>query len=98
MRAIKLRKCVFIRFIFRPWGLANGLKPCKEKISNNLLLEDAYKRNRGRRLTESEVAGLAKRLDWSDHQVERWSESVDAIRQFKLSYRASLHIVYMTEF
>ena len=50
------------------------MKPYKRKITDNFLLEEVYKRNGNGRggLNKSEITGLAKRLDWSERQVERW--------------------------
>ncbi|CAI6349318.1 unnamed protein product [Macrosiphum euphorbiae] len=59
------------KYCFSPFGLSLGIKSTKpKKVPNNDLLEDMFARNS--KWNHKEVVGLAKRLDWTERQVERW--------------------------
>lgn len=59
------------RYCFSPFGLSLGIKSTKpKKVPNNDMLEERYARNS--KWNHKEVTGLAKRLDWTERQVERW--------------------------
>ncbi|GAB6030566.1 hypothetical protein CHUAL_007429 [Chamberlinius hualienensis] len=59
------------RFVYVPFGMTLGLKVSKpKKIPINELLETAFKANG--RIDYKQIQGLAKKLQWSDRQVERW--------------------------
>jgi len=55
-----------------PWGLSKGLKPTKKVLVTNHVMEEAYVTSRRGSLKHTEIKALAKRLDWSERQVERW--------------------------
>lgn len=62
-----------IRFIFIPYGMSNGLKTNKKPIVPIPLIEEEFKKNpKGLLKDQSKILGLAKQLDWSERQVERW--------------------------
>jgi len=57
-----------------PIGIAKGLRVTKHNILENPILEKAHLstgRSRGN-LSHSQVQGLAKQLDLSERQIERW--------------------------
>nr|CAD7258722.1 unnamed protein product [Timema shepardi] len=56
---------------FAPIGLSLGIKNTKSKRAiPNDILESAY-RAKGK-IKHKQIVGLAKQLDWSERQVERW--------------------------
>lgn len=60
----------FETFCFTPLGLALGIKGNKvKKAVDNEILEKAFKHVKTK---HKDIAGLAKQLDWSERQVERW--------------------------
>merc|ERR1712135_275197 len=70
---------VFIRhfiekYIFRPIGIAKGLRVTKYDIEQNPILEKAHLSTGRRRgnLSYSQIQGLAKQCDLSERQIERW--------------------------
>jgi len=61
------------RFIFIPLGLSKGLKGNKKPLIAIPLLEEVFNRNpKGLLHSKKEIQGIAKQLDWSERQVERW--------------------------
>ncbi len=68
-----------------PWGIHKGLKPTKKKIIQNVLLEETYLNNAGC-LSHHQVIGLAKQLDWSEKQVQRWSDFALQILSIRFHY------------
>ncbi|KAF0304092.1 Ceramide synthase 6 [Amphibalanus amphitrite] len=59
------------RFIWAPVGRSMGLKAMRPKrVAYNELLEDAYRKSR--RVSHKQVRQLAKELDWTERQVDRW--------------------------
>jgi len=64
---------VITRFIFISIGLNKGLKPNKKPMVPIPLIEKFWKKNSKDILRdEKQIIGLAKQLDWSKRQVERW--------------------------
>lgn len=63
---------ILFRFIFVPWGLSKGLKAKTKPVNINPLLEDIFRKNPKGNLSQKQLQGLAKQLDWSQRQVERW--------------------------
>ncbi|KAK5644978.1 hypothetical protein RI129_006278 [Pyrocoelia pectoralis] len=58
-------------FCFAPLGTSFGIKNYKRKSPRpNLFLEGSYSVHK--KLTREEILGLAKQLDWSERNVERW--------------------------
>ncbi|KAB0794981.1 hypothetical protein PPYR_11820 [Photinus pyralis] len=55
---------------FNPIGKALGIKQGRGKAAQNNLLETSYAP--GQKLGHEEILGLAKQLDWSEREVERW--------------------------
>jgi len=63
----------YYRFIFIPIGLSKGLKANKKPLIAIPLLEEGFNKNpNGFLLNKKEIQGIAKQLDWSERQVERW--------------------------
>uniref|UniRef100_A0A1B6IBE6 TLC domain-containing protein n=1 Tax=Homalodisca liturata TaxID=320908 RepID=A0A1B6IBE6_9HEMI len=59
------------KFCFIPLGLYLGIKGSKHKKAvNNEILEKAYRQNI--KMKHKEIVGMAKQLDWTERQVERW--------------------------
>lgn len=59
------------RFCFAPLGTSFGIKNHERKAPpSNRFLENSYSRHK--KLTHEEILGLAKQLDWSERNVERW--------------------------
>ncbi|XP_034941966.1 ceramide synthase 6 [Chelonus insularis] len=57
------------KFCFSPFGLSIGIKPTRtKKAVPNPLLEKAY----SKKIKHKQITALAKQLDWSERQVERW--------------------------
>jgi len=71
---IVLIRILFEKYIFMPIGIAKGLRVTKFNIEQNPILEKAHlSTGRSRNsLSHSKIQGLAKQLDWSERQVERW--------------------------
>jgi len=63
---------ILLRFIFVPWGLSKGLKAKTKPVNVNPLLEDIFRKYPKGNLSQKQLQGLAKQLDWSQRQVERW--------------------------
>lgn len=62
---------VCFRYVYIPFGLLLGIKGSKpKKAEPNETLERAYKNNG--KMKHKEIIGLAKQLDWTERQVERW--------------------------
>lgn len=62
---------VCFRYCFAPFGTSLGIKSSKPKrAAPNELLERAYQQKLT--MKHKEIVGLAKQLDWSERQVERW--------------------------
>lgn len=62
---------VCFRYVYMPFGLLLGIKGSKpKKAEPNETLERAYKHNG--KMKHKEIIGLAKQLDWTERQVERW--------------------------
>ncbi|EFX70868.1 hypothetical protein DAPPUDRAFT_309267 [Daphnia pulex] len=61
------------RCFFEPLGISNGLKSSKSPITKNDALEVAFL-NSGRNEHKNRywIHNLAKQVNWSDDQVERW--------------------------
>jgi len=55
-----------------PWGLKKGLKPIKKVLITNHVMEKAFVNSHRGSLKHNQIKGLAKQLDWSERQVERW--------------------------
>ena len=73
MDHIWFTKHYYYRYIFVPWGLKKGLHYKKLVIpDNNPVLEQAFQSNYKRNWNHQQIQGLAKHLDWSERQVERW--------------------------
>ncbi|KAK7867400.1 hypothetical protein R5R35_003830 [Gryllus longicercus] len=59
------------RYWFSPLGISVGIKNTKaKKAAPNPVLEKAYQ-NKGK-IKHKQITALAKQLDWSERQVERW--------------------------
>lgn len=71
LKIIVLDNC---RYIFRPIGIAKGLRVTKYDIEQNPILEKAHLSTGRRRgnLSYSQIQGLAKQCDLSERQIERW--------------------------
>ena len=83
---------VFHRYIFFPLGIANGLRPVrpwKGQAPDNPILEKAFLVTRKGKLNYKQIQGLAKQLDWSERQVERW------IRMRRMMDRPSTLVKFM---
>lgn len=81
-----MRKVILDRYIFFPLGISSGLrpiKPWKGQAPDNPMLEKVYLTSRKGKITYKQIQGLAKQLDWSERQVERW------IRMRKMQDRPS---------
>lgn len=62
---------IYFRHCFSPFGISLGIKSTKPKRApSNSLLEETFSKNS--KWSHKEITGLAKRLDWTDRQVERW--------------------------
>lgn len=62
---------LIFRYWFSPVGISLGIKSNRpKKAPSNPVLEKAYISTR--KLKHKQVQGLAKQLDWSERQVERW--------------------------
>ncbi|RWS26193.1 ceramide synthase 6-like protein [Leptotrombidium deliense] len=60
------------RYIYTPMGLYFGLKAeRKKRASSNPVLEKVVRTCKGK-ITYKQIQGLAKQLDWSERQVQRW--------------------------
>ncbi|XP_066593918.1 ceramide synthase 6 [Prorops nasuta] len=58
------------RYCFAPFGKSVGIKYTRTKQApSNEILEKAYM---GKKIKYNQIIGLAKQLDWSERQVERW--------------------------
>ncbi|XP_015124479.1 ceramide synthase 6 [Diachasma alloeum] len=62
-----IRYCVE-RYCFAPFGKSLGIKPRTKKAPPNPLLEKAYTK----RMKHKQVTALAKQLDCTEREVERW--------------------------
>lgn len=64
---------VFVsRYWFSPIGISLGIKNTRSKKAQlNAVLEKAYLAGGGK-LKHRQLTGLAKQLDWTERQVERW--------------------------
>lgn len=59
------------KYCYCPFGTSLGIKSSKPKrAAPNELLERAYQQKLT--MKHKEIVGLAKQLDWSERQVERW--------------------------
>ncbi|XP_008550481.1 ceramide synthase 6 [Microplitis demolitor] len=57
------------KYCFAPFGKSLGIKTSRsKKAPPNALLEKAY----SKRIKHKQITALAKQLDWSERQVERW--------------------------
>uniref|UniRef100_A0A1B6DU08 TLC domain-containing protein n=1 Tax=Clastoptera arizonana TaxID=38151 RepID=A0A1B6DU08_9HEMI len=66
-----LLRYVTEKYCFTPFGIALGIKSTKvKKAVPNETLEKAYLQNN--KMKHKEILGLAKQLDWTERQVERW--------------------------
>jgi ceramide synthetase len=66
-------RLVWERFIAQPVGRHYGVSESPPaKVVRNDILENAFKHYRRTLPGHSQVVGLAKQLDWSPRQVERW--------------------------
>lgn len=62
---------MIFRYCFSPFGVSLGIKSTKPKRApDNKILEETFIKNN--KWNHKEVVGLAKRLDWTERQVERW--------------------------
>ncbi|XP_076669385.1 ceramide synthase schlank isoform X1 [Andrena cerasifolii] len=58
------------RYCFGPFGKSLGIKNTRiKKATPNVTLEKAYV---SRKIKHKQILALAKQLDWSERQVERW--------------------------
>jgi len=58
-----------------PLGHLNGLRsarPYKNQVPENAILEKAFLLSPKGKINYKQYQGLAKQLDWSERQVERW--------------------------
>lgn len=60
------------RYIFTPFAISRGLKAPRAQFVPNDLLEEAYRKSTKGFFPADQVTYLAKKLDWSERQVERW--------------------------
>ncbi|GJQ85332.1 hypothetical protein Trydic_g14694 [Trypoxylus dichotomus] len=68
---LTIRYCLE-KYWFAPVGISIGIKSSRpKKAPTNPLLEKAFLGNR-KQLKHKQIQGLAKQLDWSERQVERW--------------------------
>ena len=66
------------RFIYSPIGIYLGLKSSHGKRApNNVILENAFRVSKGK-INSKQIQGLAKQLDWTQRQVERWARQKTA--------------------
>lgn len=82
----------FFRYIFFPLGIRNGLRPVrpwKGQAPDNPVLEKAFLVTRKGKINYKQIQGLAKQLDWSERQVERW------IRMRRMMDRPSTLVKFM---
>ena len=62
----------FDRYGFMPLALSAGLKPNK-RVARNSVLEQAFLSSSSKEgIHHNKVVGLAKQLDWSEHEVQEW--------------------------
>lgn len=86
MFLVNMFNTLYNRYIFFPLGISSGLrpiKPWKGQAPDNPMLEKVYLTSRKGKITYKQIQGLAKQLDWSERQVERW------IRMRKMQDRPS---------
>ncbi|XP_014211823.1 ceramide synthase 6 [Copidosoma floridanum] len=58
------------RFCFSPFGRYIGIKSnSSKKAPPNAILDKAYN---GKKIKQKQITALAKQLDWTERQVERW--------------------------
>ncbi|KAK9754229.1 TLC domain [Popillia japonica] len=68
---LTIRYCLE-KYWFGPVGISLGIKNSRpKKAPNNPVLEKAFLSNH-KQLKHKHIQGLAKQLDWSERQVERW--------------------------
>ena len=70
----------------------NGLRPVrpwKGQAPDNPTLEKVYATSRKGKLNYKQIQGLAKQLDWTERQVERW------IRMRRMQDRPSTLVKFM---
>jgi hypothetical protein len=61
------------RCLFEPLGISSGLKSSKPPIKKNDRLERAFlSSRRNEHKNHRWIHNLAKQVDWSDEQVEKW--------------------------
>lgn len=70
--AISFIRSLVEKNIFLPFGKYYGLKDRKVTVPENGLLEEAFNKSRSGCLNQAQVQVLAKKIDWSQNQVERW--------------------------
>jgi len=59
------------KFVWAPVGRSMGLKAMRPKrVAFNEILEEAYRKSR--RVSHKQVREMARTLDWSERQVDRW--------------------------
>ena len=59
--------------MFKPWAIRQGVKVSQVKfIAANDTLERAYRSLANQKPSGNQVKGLAKQLDWSVGQVQKW--------------------------
>ena len=62
----------YCRCIFTPFAISRGLRVTRSQVTPNDVLERAYRESTKGCFSASQVTGLAKQLDWTERQVERW--------------------------
>lgn len=90
--ALTFLRLLFEKYVFFPLGIANGLRPVrpwKGQAPDNPVLEKAFLVARKGRLNYKQIQGLAKQLDWTERQVERW------IRMRRMMDRPSTLVKFM---
>ncbi|KAK5638662.1 hypothetical protein RI129_012957 [Pyrocoelia pectoralis] len=58
------------RYCLTPIGIAIGIRKRKTKAFPHLLLDKSYTVGKG--ISNTEILGLAKQLDWTERKVNRW--------------------------
>ncbi|XP_066153700.1 ceramide synthase 6 [Euwallacea fornicatus] len=68
---VLLIRYLFEKYWFTPVGLSLGIKSTRpKKAQSNVVLEEAYQVSK--KWKHKQILGLAKQLDMSERQVERW--------------------------
>jgi len=89
---LTLIRLLLERYVFFKIGILNGLRPVrpwKGQAPENPTLEKIYSTSRKGKLSYKQIQGLAKQLDWTERQVERW------IRMRRMQDRPSTLVKFM---